>query len=108
MAKKLQHMYHVCRITVKFNGVFVFANFREIFAKRNFAKIVPFSHDFRIFANIEKCIFVSTLGDTHGFFIVPSLHIGRYTVVGLDMQFLCINLVKLTAYLTFQDTDAQY
>jgi hypothetical protein len=31
-------------------------NFRE-----NFAKIVPFSHDFRIFAKIEKCIFVSTL-----------------------------------------------
>jgi hypothetical protein len=28
---------------------------------RNFAKIVPFPHDFRIFAKIEKCIFVSTL-----------------------------------------------
>jgi hypothetical protein len=42
-------------------------NFREIFAqtkifaKRIFSKIVPFSHDFRIFAKIEKCIFVSTL-----------------------------------------------
>jgi hypothetical protein len=24
--------------------------FREIFAKRNFAKIIPFSHDFRIIA----------------------------------------------------------
>jgi hypothetical protein len=35
-----------------------------VFAKnlpRNFAKICPFSHDFRIFAKIEKCIFVSTL-----------------------------------------------
>jgi hypothetical protein len=33
----------------------------KIFAKRNFAKIVPFSHNFRILAKIEKCIFVSTL-----------------------------------------------
>jgi hypothetical protein len=51
MANKLHHMYHACRITVIFNGFF----------SRNFAKIVPFSHDFRIFAKIEKCIFVSTL-----------------------------------------------
>jgi hypothetical protein len=76
MAKELHHMCHACPITVKCNGFFVFANFLEIlakifvkmkiFAKRNFAKIVPFSHDFRIFAKIERCIFsphhpVSTL-----------------------------------------------
>jgi hypothetical protein len=36
----------------------------KIFAKRNFAKIAQFSHDFRIFAKIEKCIFVSTLAAT--------------------------------------------
>jgi hypothetical protein len=68
MGKKLHHMYHACRITVKFNGsrnfseIFakIFAK-TKIFAKRNFAKIVPFSHDFCIFSKIEKCIFVSTL-----------------------------------------------
>jgi hypothetical protein len=54
---KYSKNYHACRITVKFNGLFVFAkifakfswDFRENehFCKRNFAKIVPFSHDFR-------------------------------------------------------------
>jgi hypothetical protein len=35
----------------------IIVNFRsEIFAKRNFVKIRPFSHDFIIFAKIEKCI----------------------------------------------------
>jgi hypothetical protein len=76
--QKLHHMYHACRITVKFKG-FSFSqkfsrNFGEIFTKQNFAKIVPFSHDFcifvkivpllhdfRIFAKIETFIFVSTL-----------------------------------------------
>jgi hypothetical protein len=50
-------MYHACRITVNL------MDFREIFVRfsQNFAKIVPFSHDFRIFAKIEKCFFVSTL-----------------------------------------------
>jgi hypothetical protein len=42
--KKLHHMYYACRITVKFKGFFVF---EKIFVKRNFAKIVPFSHYFR-------------------------------------------------------------
>jgi hypothetical protein len=58
---KLHHMYVLpaCRITVKFNGIYVLReNFRENLtktknlAKRNFAKIFPFSHDFRIFAKI--------------------------------------------------------
>jgi hypothetical protein len=61
--KKLHHMYHACRITVKFNGFFVFA-------KRNFAKIVPFSQDFRIFAKTEKCIFVSTRCQTQRWHLI--------------------------------------
>jgi hypothetical protein len=33
----------------------------KIAAKRNFVKISPFSHDFRVFTKIDKFIFVSTL-----------------------------------------------
>jgi hypothetical protein len=59
MAKKLHHMYHVSLSNLM---DFSFSrNFRKIFAKQNFAKIIPFSHDFHIFAKIVKCIFVSTL-----------------------------------------------
>jgi hypothetical protein len=48
MAKKLYHMYHACRITVKFNGFFVFA-------KLNFAKFRDNSSHIRmIFAFSRK------------------------------------------------------
>jgi hypothetical protein len=70
--KKLHHMYHASlsnlmefsfsqKFSRNFREIFakIFAE-TKIFAKRNFAKIVP-SHDFRILSKIEKCIFVSTL-----------------------------------------------
>jgi hypothetical protein len=52
-------MYHACRITV--NGFFVFAKIFAYF-------FVTFLHEFRIFAKIEKCFFVSTLVSTHSLY----------------------------------------
>jgi hypothetical protein len=69
-------MLHACGISVKFSEIFVFAKiFEKISRKfgenvcankhfRDFAKIVPFSHYFRIYAKMEKCIFFSTLIDS--------------------------------------------
>jgi hypothetical protein len=39
--------------------------FTKIFTKQNFAKIVPFLHDLRFFAKIEKWLFVSTVVETN-------------------------------------------
>jgi hypothetical protein len=67
LANKLHHMYHLmnfvfAKIFVRFSRKFSRKRkFLQNEISRNFAKIVPFSHDFRIFAKIEKCIFVSTL-----------------------------------------------
>jgi hypothetical protein len=50
-------MHHSCNITVKFIEIFRFhKNFRENFVSRK--SHFAFSHDFRIFAKMEKYMFV--------------------------------------------------
>jgi hypothetical protein len=98
-------MYHACRITVKFIGFFVFAeifvrfsrirNFREIFAntkifaKRNFAKIVPFSYDFAFSRKLKNAFsFQSTLFGTRKVFSSEKVWIfsNKFLIYFLSLQ----------------------
>jgi hypothetical protein len=86
-------MHNICGITIKFLEIFRFCeNFREIFYfHKNLTKIIAktknfrgtkfgdistFSHDFRLFAIIVKCIFVSTLGAS-----LIKIHFNRFVHV---------------------------